>query len=235
MARRQREMNRRLAVAILALSAALSAGCSAPFHMSDAHVTSTPRSPSLDIAVLVCEPVATLGLVAPSGIQGLSPTVSHALITALSEASPPIRGVPMPDTLNRLNDQGLAEEYADLLSGFARSGILERERLRRIGTALRSRYVLQPGLAEFNQTLTDKFELANWKILRTRLSTLRLWLQIWDTQMGHILWESTGEVTVAAPVVSEESTVSLHEIAQKLWSRMITDDFLGGKTESWRC
>lgn len=228
-------MSRRVAVTILALSAALSAGCSTPFHMSDAHVTSTPRSPSLDIAVLACEPVATLGPAAPSGIQGLSPTVSHALTTALSEASPPIRVVPMPDTLNRLNDQGRAGEYADMLSGFARSGILERERLQRIGTALRSRYMLQPGLAEFNQVLTDKFELANWKTLRTRLSTLRLWLQIWDTQTGHILWESTGEVTVAAPVVSEESTVSLHDIAQKLWSRMIKDDLLGGKSESWRC
>jgi hypothetical protein len=168
-------------VAILALSAALSAGCSTPFHMSDAHVTSTPRSPSLDIAVLACEPVATLGPAAPSGIQGLSPTVSHALTTALSEASPPIRVVPMPDTLNRLNDQGLAGEYADMLSGFARSGILERERLQRIGAALRSRYMLQPGLAEFNRVLTDKFEIASWKILRTRLSTLRLWLQVWDS------------------------------------------------------
>jgi hypothetical protein len=94
-----------------------------------------------------------------------------------------------------------------MLSGFARSGILERERLQRIGAALRSRYMLQPGLAEFNQVLTDKFEIASWKILRTRLSTLRLWLQVWDTQTGHILWESTGEVTVAAPVVSEESTL----------------------------
>ena len=122
-----------------------------------------------------------------------------------------------------------------MFAGFARSGILERERLQRIGTALRSRYVLQPGLAEFNQILTDKFELASWKILRTRLSTLRLWLQVWDTQTGHILWESTGEVTVAAPVLSEESTVSLDEIAQKLWARMIKDDLLGGLSGSWRC
>jgi len=40
-------------------------------------------------------------------------------------------------------------------------------------------------------------------------ATLRLWLQLWDAQTGHLLWESTGEVTVAAAVVRQDSTVSL--------------------------
>jgi len=34
---------------------------------------------------------------------------------------------PIPDTLNALNQQGLTAEYAELLSGFARSGVLEQE------------------------------------------------------------------------------------------------------------
>jgi len=228
-------LSRHLAGVILAFSAALLAGCSTPFHMSDAHVTSAPSSSSLDIAVLACEPVTTLGLVAPAGIQGLSPTVSHALTTALSEASPPIRAIPMPELVNRLTDQDLAGEYATMLSDVARSGILERERLRRIGAALGSRYVLQPGLAEFNQTLVDKFELAGLKIVKTRLSTLRLWLQLWDAQTGHLLWESTGELTVAAPVLTQESTVALDEIARTLWSRMIKNDLLGARGGSSPC
>jgi len=203
--------------------------------MSDAHVTSAVPSSSPDIAVLACEPVTTFGLVAPAGLQGLSPTVSHALTTALSGASPPVRAMPMPDLVNRLTDQELAGEYATILSDVARTGILERQRLRRIGAALGSRYVLQPGLADFNQVLLDKFEFAGLKIVRTRLSTLRLWLQLWDAQTGHLLWESTGEVTVAAPVVTQESTVALHEIAQTLWSRMIKNDLLGARNGSSPC
>jgi hypothetical protein len=38
---------------------------------------------------------------------------------------------------------------------------------------------------------------------------MRLWLQLWDAQTGDLLWESTGEVTVAAAVVRQDSTVSL--------------------------
>ena len=212
-----------------------SAGCSTPFHLSDDHVTSGPQSPSLDIAVLACAPVATLGVAAPAAIQGLSPTVSHALSTALSQASPPIRAIPMLEALNRLTDQGLAGEYAELLASYRRGGIPDRARLERIGAALGSRYVLQPGLAEFGQTVLDKFEFAGLKIVRTRVSTLRLWLQLWDARTGHLLSESTGEMTVATPVLTTESTVSLDDIAQQLWSRMIKRDLLGNTSESWRC
>ena len=134
---------------LLAASVTLSAGCSTPFHLSDDHITSVPRSPTLDTAALTCEPVTTLGFVAPAGIQGLSPTVAYALLTALSKGSPPIRAVPMPDTLNRLGDQNLIDEYGELLAGYGRTGIMDRDRLRRIGAALGSRYVMQPGLAEY--------------------------------------------------------------------------------------
>lgn len=219
----------------IALSAVFGAGCSTPFHLSDDHITSTPRPPSVDIAVLTCEPVASLGVVAPSGLQGLSPTVSHALVSALAEASPPIRALPMLEVLNRLTDRGLAAEYADLLAGYARNGIPERERLQRIGAALGSRYLLQPGLAEFSQALVDKFEFSGLKIVKTRISALRLWLQVWDTQTGHILSESTGELTVATPVLSQATTVSLDDTAQRLWSRIIREGLLAGSTGARPC
>jgi hypothetical protein len=65
--------------------------------------------------------------------------------------------------------------------------------------------------------------------------TLRLWLQLWDAQTGHLLAESTGETTAATPILTMDSTVSLDAIAQKLWSRMIKDDLLERTSESWRC
>ena len=219
----------------LPLAMALIAGCGVPVHLSDSHVTSAPRSPALDLAVLVCQPIASLGPAAPPGLQGLSATVSHSLATALSQASPPIRTIPLAEMVNRLIDQALTGEYAEVLASAARGGIPERERLRGIGAALGSRYVLQPGLAEFNQTVLDKFEFGGIKLVRTRLLALRLWLQLWDAQTGHLLWESSGEVTVSAPVISPESTMSLDKMAGKLWSRMIKDDLIGTNTASPRC
>jgi hypothetical protein len=216
---------------ILVFAAALLVGCT-PLHLSDIHTTSTPRSQLLDVAELAREPVATLGLLTPAGLQGFNPPLSHALIAALSEASPPIRGIAAHETVNMLNEQGLAVEYGTLIAGFGRGGILESKPLQRIGSALSSRYVLLPGLAEFNQVIIDRLSIYGWNFIQSRVTTLRLWLQLWDTQTGKILWESAGEVTVATKLLRSEQTVPLDAIAQKLWLRMIQDNLLEEKTGS---
>jgi hypothetical protein len=126
----------------------------------------------------------------------------------------------------------LAAEYDDLLSGFARNWILDRQRLRRIGSGVGSRYVLLPGLAEFDEAVIDKFEAGGLKLLRNRVTTLRLWLQLWDAQTGHIVWESAGEVTVATLLLSPKQAVPLEEIIKKLLFRMIQDGLLGARTKT---
>jgi hypothetical protein len=218
---------------LTAFSAALPASCASPVHWSGAQTISTPRAPSLDVTALARDPVAVLGLGASPALQGFGIPVSHALTTALSQASPPIRGIPAYEVLNQLNEKGLAADYTAMVSEFPRSGILDRERLRRIGSALGVRFVLQPGLAEVGQTLLDRFEMAGFKLVRVRVQTLRLWLQLWDTETGQMLWESGGEATVTTELlIREQSTVSLNDIAENLWSRMIQNDLLGGGTRS---
>ena len=173
-------MARQIGGTALAFTAALLAAGCGPVYLSDTYATSTPGPGSFKVHALAGEPVATLGVVAPASLQGLSPTVSLALAAALAEVSPPIREIPTFETVNRLSDQGLEAEYADLLNGFARNGILERRKLRLIGSGLKSRYVLLPGLAQADETIIDKFEAAGLKLLRNRVTTLRLWLQLWD-------------------------------------------------------
>ncbi|HEY7254925.1 MAG TPA: hypothetical protein VIG37_30865 [Methylomirabilota bacterium] len=228
-------MSARAVALVLASAAALAAGCGGPLHLADDHVTSAARIKALDIRALTCEPVTTFGVVAPGGIQGLTPTIAHALTTSLSRTKPPVRVVPMPETLSRLADNGLAGEYGDLLAGFARAGMLEGDRLKRIGGALGSRYVLQPGLAEFSQSLFDKFEFWGIKIVRTRIATLRLWLQIWEAPTGHLLWERTGELTTSVPVFQQDTTMSLDDMAQKLWALMLETDLFDGLPLSQSC
>jgi hypothetical protein len=224
------QLNGRAHAAVLGLFAAVLHGCT-PLYVSDASITSTPRAQSLDAARLASEPVAVLGVVAPPSLQGFSPSLSLALVRAIANARPPIHAIPGYQTLSLLNERGLARDYADFISGYASGGILERQRLRRIGSALASRYLMLPGLAEFDQTLVDKYEVIGLKLVRTRLTTLRLWLQLWDAQTGQIVWESGGEVTVVTPLLRAARTVPLDHIAQKLWFQMIQEGLLGGKTE----
>jgi hypothetical protein len=158
-------------------------------------------------------PVATLAFVAPSNLQGFGPTLSHALAGALTEVSPPVHQIPTDETLNQLADQGLVAEYADLRAGLARTGMLDRQQLQRIGSSLGFRYLLLPGLAQFDEAIVDRFEFSGFKLLRNRVTTLRLWLQLWDAHTGHIMWESAGEVTAAtvflSPKPAEPEPISL--------------------------
>jgi hypothetical protein len=130
--------------------------------------------------------MAVLGVVAPPTLQGFSPSLSLALVRAIDNVRPSIHAIPGYETLSLLNEQGLAKDYADLISGYTSGGILERQRLRRVGSAVGSRLML-PGVAEFDQSVVDKYETVGLKLVRTRLTTLRLWLQLWDAHTGQIV------------------------------------------------
>jgi hypothetical protein len=219
----------RILVAVVAFSAMLVAACT-PVRMSHSHTTSTSAHEPPNITEPAREPVATFGLFAPSSLQGFSPFLSHAFVSALTEVTPPIHARSAHDTVNLLNEQGLAGEYAELMAGFARSRILDRDRMRRIGSALGSRYVFLPGVAELDSFLVDRFEMAGFKLIRNQVTRLRLWLQVWDAQSGRMLWESIGEATVANPVLSAVQATPLDAIAQTLWRRMIQEDLVGKST-----
>jgi hypothetical protein len=153
---------------ILAISAALLAGCT-PVHFWDAHTISASGSTSFDAVVRAPGRVATLGVLTPAGLQGFSPSLSHALASALVEESPSVRGMPSLETVNALNEHGLATEYAELISGFASTGILERQRLQKIEAALGAPHVLLSGLAEFREMLVDRFDLYGRKLFQSRM------------------------------------------------------------------
>ncbi len=217
--------------AFFGLFAAFAAACT-PLYTSDSYINSTSKAQDLYISRLSSESVAVLGVIAPANLQGLGPSVSLALVDALTKAQPPVRAIPVYEAVSIINEHGLAQKYVDLISDFGSRGILELQLLRPIGSELGSHYLLLPGLAEFDQTIMDKYDLLGVKLVRTRVTTLRLWLQLWDTQTGRILWESAGELTAATALLSAKRTVPLEKLAQELWLEMIQEDLLEGRTET---
>lgn len=213
-----------------AIGAVLLAGCT-PFHLSDMYSVSTPKPSSLSAAALASEPIVTLPAAASASMQGYGPVVSHALSEALAASTPSFHEIPPVQTLNRVNAAGLLPDYGEMLAGFSRTGMFDRRQLDRIGTALGAKYVLQPGLADFNEVIGDRFMLAGWRVVKMRAATLRLWMRLWDAGTGEILWEATGEATVTSELIEDTPTIPVHEIARHLWSRMLTEHLVGDKTK----
>jgi len=193
---------------------------------------STQKPPSFTLTAMEREPIAILEAHTSPGLAGNEIGLALSLKRVVQRMAPTMRLVSPQDAASRINRQGLASEYARMRVDYAQSNILDRNTLRKIGAALGVRYVFQPRLAAFTQTLYERWEFPalNIKILRTRVSILRLALQLWDTETGDLVWASTAEGSFQEEALTDEP-VYLREAGRITWGSIITD-FAKGKTAS---
>jgi hypothetical protein len=226
--------NIRLAVTTTVCSVAFLAGCNKPLYVWQAHLNSTPKSPSFEVSTLANERVIILAPAAHQYLQGYVPSVSQALSAACAEVSPPVRALSNFETVNKLTEQGLSIDYVEEKPDYAPSRILDRQQLQRLHKGLAAQYVLQPGLAQFSESLEDSFEFSGLKLIKKRINSLVLWLRLWNAETGDFVWEGAGEATVASTLLEEQSSLALHDMARRLWILMLQETLLGGKTKTVR-
>lgn len=217
---RSRWCGLRLIVSFCLLILAACAG--GPFKQWGEEASLTSKSPSFLPAELDREQVAVLNAVVGFGLEGYSLQVSRSLSVVVAENQRPSKSISTQEALSAINREGLGRDYAQMVSEYIRSGILERDGLRQIGRALNVRYVFQPSMAYFNQQMSSRFSLLGLRLFQTRVSQLRLSAQLWDTRTGEIVWESSGEATLANEDV-REFRIPFEEIARRLWRRMLQD------------
>ena len=197
-------------------------GCAGPLKQWGAETSLVAKAPSFAPSALENERVAVLNAVVGITLEGFSHQVSRSLGAALEQSGRPIKVVSAHETLSMINEAGLAVEYQDMVSGYTRTGILHRPVLEKIGQAVEAKYVLQPTLATFSQSMSGRLSFFGLRLIQTRISILRLTVQLWDTRTGKIAWESSGEMTLAGEDV-REFRIPFEDIAQRLWERMLRD------------
>lgn len=221
-----RHIRQRTVCAPAMLCLLLSAACVGPLQQWGEETTFHPKAASFDPSTLKQEQVAVLSALVGFGLEGYAPQVSRSLASALTQTRIPLKSLTVHDALNRINREGLTGEYAGMVSDYVQTGILERVGLEKIGRALHAAYVFQPTLASFSQSMSSRFSFLGLRLLQTRVTTLRLTLQLWDTRTGEIVWESSGEATLAGEDV-REFRIPFEEIARRLWSHILDDLFTG--------
>jgi hypothetical protein len=217
-----------LSIISLALIPGISllAGCVGPLQQWGEETTFQPKAASFDPSLLKREQVTVLSAVVGFGLEGYAHQVSRSLSNALTQTRVPITSLPVHAALNRINREGLASDYAVMVSDYAKTGILNRDGLQKIGRALRVGYIFQPSMASFSQFTSGRFSFFGMRLLQTRVTMLRLTLQLWDTRSGEIVWESSGEATLAGEDV-REFRIPFDEVARRLWSHMLDDLLIG--------
>ncbi|HXV08380.1 MAG TPA: hypothetical protein VD791_10155 [Burkholderiales bacterium] len=183
---------------------------------------STPHTEDFGLAAGQLES-GGLGFLTPSTVTGQEEDRQPlALVVAdvLAEQRKEIRTVGLPETLSAVNRAGLTEAYKRMYQDYRDSGVFEPKVLRQVGDAVGVRYMVQLKMAGFRQDSRERFGLLGLSILQTQAANIRLFLQIWDTDDGSIVWEGNNELNRAFDTFSERS-VSFDTVVRESASELV--------------
>ena len=207
-------------------------GCAGTNYGWTVRTTSTALSPSTEPAKLAQGTFAVLTPLSVASLRGNEAGMGQYLGDVIKKVTPNLKVVDEREAISLINEKGLAEEYNRMRSELELTHILNRDILRKIGEALNSRYVFQPRLAYFTQQMLDRWEVPgiSVKFSRTRSATMRLSLQLWDSETGELLWSSTAESNFQSEAVSLDP-VFIEDVARVTFGSMLAD-LLNRKTTS---
>ena len=182
--------------------------------------------------MLTREPVAIFGALAPPRLLGSETGLDTILAQVLKTVAPGFKVITQQEAASLINRNDLANEYTRMRNEALQSHLLDGGSLKKLGTAIGTRYVFQPKLIEFMQIAKDRWELPPiaLKVSRIRSSVMRLSLQLWDMQTGELLWTSLAEATLESEAVGQDP-VYFEDTAPVAMGSILAD-FMNGKTAS---
>ena len=167
-----------------------------------------------------------VGFITPSTVTGREQDIqSLAFIFArvLEEDRPQIHVIGLPGTLSAINQAGLADEYKQMYIDYSDTGIFRLPSLKKVGYVAGVRYLAQLKLSGFDQGSRGRFGLLGWRMVQTKQANIRLFLQIWDSENGAIVWEGTEELIYSHDTYSEKPVtfqLVVEEVARNLLSKL---------------
>jgi hypothetical protein len=205
--------------------ALLSSGCATDrIRSSTEQVHSSTHAPALGLTGKDLQ--AGVAFITPSSITGQEEdrqTLALAFAEKMRLSRPDLRCVTLAETLSAINRAGLTTEYKRMFEDSRLTGMFERETLQKVARATGVRYLAQLKLGAFRQESKGRWGMLGLRMLETKTAAIRLFLQIWDSQDGAVVWEGSQELTLAYESLAEEAVTlqraaeaSAHEFGMRL-------------------
>ncbi len=190
--------------------------------LTDADRTLLAGSGSPDIAVM---PV-----IGSNGLQGYTPAANDALDDAIRAVNRQERVRPYPSTISSLASADQAAEWNTAATQLQASGTVSASSLRRLGATVSSRYLLLPGLASVSSHVNTRVDIFGVTLVRSRWATVHASLQMWDVELGTLIWQSSGSCTLYTEVLLAQP-VSVRKTLKELFEAMLLD-LIDGRSRS---
>jgi hypothetical protein len=148
-----------------------------------------------------------IAFITPTSVTGQEEdkqALALAFTEALKQARPNLHIVPLPATLSAINRAGLASEYRQMFEDYRLTGIFSRDTLQKVFRITGVRYLAHLKLSGFRQESRDRFGFFGIRVMETKTTYLRVYLQIWDGENGSIAWEGSQELTSSQESMKED-------------------------------
>lgn len=210
-----------LAMPMMALMAILLlSGCTTTNQL---HSTTQALAINLDPQALKTTGIAFITPTSVTGQEEDKQALALAFTEALKLARPDLRIVTLPATLSAINQAGLASEYRQMFEDYRLTGIFNRETLQKVSLVTHVRYLAQLKLGGFRQESKNRWGTMGIRMLETKTTYLRLYLQIWDGKDGSVAWEGAQELTSAHESLQENPIpfkTAVEQSANELLARL---------------
>lgn len=149
-----------------------------------------------------------LTFITPTTITGMEEDKQYLALTfshALKKLRPELKIADLSYTLGLINKSNFIDDYVKMYKGYSTTGIFNQKPLKQIGKLTDNRYICQLKLSHFKSEAQGRWGFLGLSIFDTEKANLRLFVQIWDSHKGLIVWEAAQEVTYAHDTTSEDA------------------------------
>lgn len=191
-------------------------GCAGPFRQAQFVIDASFRAPDLELDG------ATVGFITPSSASGSEDRwiLSDILAETLKEMRKHVTVIFPSESLSLINQAGIAREYKEMIKDYQTCGILDRDILAMIGEAVGAQYLVHIKLTSFDQFAAIRLSVLGLRTIDSQTAKIRLFLQIWQTEQGKVVWAGSGE-----GIITRESfrarPVSFNELARLGCQRLV--------------
>lgn len=177
-------------------------GCA---NTNQVHATTQTLAIDLEPHILKTAGIAFITPSSATGQEEDKQALALSFTEALKLARPHLRIVPLPETLSAINRAGLASEYRQMFEDYRLTGIFSRDTLQKVSHLTGVRYLAQLKLGGFRQEAKNRWGPFGIRMLETKTTSLRLYLQIWDGESGSVAWEGAQELTSSHESLKEDA------------------------------
>ena len=146
-----------------------------------------------------------------------------AFTAVLEKERPGLRILPLSETLSAVNNAGLANDYRRMFEDYRLTGLFDRDMLQKLSHVTGMRYLAQLKLVGFQQDSKDRWGILGLRVVETKITVMRLFLQIWDSRNGAVVWEGSEEMTLSHDSTAEDAVTfksAVEQSARKLISHL---------------